>query len=99
MKRTLRQSSLRPSHPGEVIALSISEADLSKTALAAALGISRNSLHLLVTQKQSVTAAMAVRLEAVLGPSAEMWLNMQVTYDLWKARAAIDVSKMRRIAA
>jgi antitoxin HigA-1 len=82
-----------------VVALSISEANMSKTALAAALGISRNSLHLLVTQKQSVTAAMAVRLEAVLGPSAELWLNMQVTHDLWKARAMIDVSTMRRIAA
>lgn len=99
MKRTLRHPSIRPSHPGEAVALSIHEADLSKTDLAAALGISRNSLHLLVTQKQTVTAAMAVRLEAVLGPSAEMWLSMQVAHDLWKARAVIVVSKMRRIAA
>jgi plasmid maintenance system antidote protein VapI len=72
----------------DAIALWIAEADLNKTALAAALGISRNSLYMLVTQKQ-----------AVLGPSAELWLNLQATHDLWRARAAIDVSKMRRIAA
>jgi plasmid maintenance system antidote protein VapI len=29
---------------------------------------------------------MALRLEAALGSSAEMWLAMQVAYDLWQAR-------------
>jgi plasmid maintenance system antidote protein VapI len=29
---------------------------------------------------------MALRLEAALGTSAEMWLAMQVAYDFWHAR-------------
>jgi len=29
---------------------------------------------------------MALRLEGALGTSAEMWLNMQTSHDLWRAR-------------
>jgi plasmid maintenance system antidote protein VapI len=29
---------------------------------------------------------MALRLEAGLGTSAEMWIGMQTAFDLWKAR-------------
>jgi plasmid maintenance system antidote protein VapI len=29
---------------------------------------------------------MALRLEGALGTSAEMWLNMQTSHDLWQAR-------------
>jgi plasmid maintenance system antidote protein VapI len=29
---------------------------------------------------------MALRLEAALGTSADMWLAMQTNYDLWQAR-------------
>jgi antitoxin HigA-1 len=33
-----------------------------------------------------VSAELAIRLAAALGGSAESWLNMQVTYDLWHAQ-------------
>ena len=96
---TKRHPSIRPSHPGEIVADSIAETGVTKVALAAALGVSRNTLHLLVTRQQDVTAEMAVRLEAVVGSSAETWLAIQAAHNLWKARQKVDVSKMRRIAA
>ena len=68
-------------------------------ALARALGISRNTLYKLLEGKQSLTADMAVRLAAVWGGSAEMWLGIQTDYDLFAARAAIDVSAMKRLRA
>jgi addiction module HigA family antidote len=33
-----------------------------------------------------IRAEMALRLEAALGTSAEMWIEMQAGYDLWRAR-------------
>ena len=99
MQSTRRHRSIRPSHPGEVIADGLKEGGISKVELAKALGISRNSLYALVSQKQGVTAEMAVRLEAAFGSTAETWLHMQVAHDLWLARSQVDVTKLRRVAA
>jgi addiction module HigA family antidote len=41
---------------------------------------------------------MALRLEAALGTSAEMWVQMQADHDLWQARRH-GRPKVRRIAA
>ncbi len=41
---------------------------------------------------------MALRLEAALGTSAEMWVEMQAGYDLWQARQRTK-PKVARIAA
>ena len=74
-----------PAHPGEVLreylpdGLGISEA-------AKRLGVTRQALSALVNGRAGVSAAMAVRLEAALGTSAEMWLAMQSAFDLWHER-------------
>ena len=86
MSNSKRHPAVRPSHPAEIIAGAIEDLKISKTAFAAALGISRQTLYDLLDQKQSVSAAMAVRLEATLGSAAEFWMNMQSAHDLWKAR-------------
>ncbi len=92
-----RHADIRPSHPAEVILGAIEELKLSKTAFAAALGISRQTLYDLLDQKQGVTAAMAVRLEAALGSSAEFWLRMQEAHDLWGARKTVKLTGVKRI--
>ena len=35
---------------------------------------------------------MALRLSRVLGRSAESWLSMQDSHDLWQARRRLDLS-------
>jgi addiction module HigA family antidote len=67
----------------------------SKVEIAAALGISRQSLYDILAEKQPVTPAMAVRLGAVLRTSAASWLKMQVAYDLWHAEREIDTSTLQ----
>ena len=47
-----RHRSIRPSHPGEVIADGLHESGISKVDLAAALGVSRNTLYGLINQKR-----------------------------------------------
>ena len=66
-----RYATIRPSHPGEVIADGLHESRISKVDLAAALGVSRNTDYGLLNQKQAVTAEMAVRLEVAFGSTAE----------------------------
>jgi antitoxin HigA-1 len=94
-----RHPDIRPSHPAELIDDSLNEIGMSKAALARALGISRNTLYVLLGQRQAVTASMAVRLEAVLGSTAETWLALQASHDLWRARREVDVSELEKVVA
>ena len=96
--KTKRHPSIAPHHPAETLRVDIVPAlGMTKAAFAEALGISRQTLHDLLTEKQGVSAAMAVRLEAVVGGSAEFWLNLQLAHDLWRARRDVDVSGLTRL--
>jgi addiction module HigA family antidote len=85
-----------PTHPGgflrEIVLPAIRA---SKVQIAAALGISRQSLYDLLAEKQPVTPAMAIRLGIVFDTSSASWLRMQEAYDLWHAEREIDTSKLQ----
>jgi addiction module HigA family antidote len=67
----------------------------SKVEIAAALGISRQSLYDILAERQPVTPSMAVRLGKVFDTSATSWLRMQTAYDLWHAERDVDTSKLQ----
>lgn len=58
----------------------------NKTQLAEALGVTRAALYNVLDEKSAISAAMAVRIERALGISADMLVNMQAAFDLWRAR-------------
>ena len=75
-----------PPHPGEVIKeLCLEPLDLSVTAAAEALGVSRKTLSSIVNGKAGISPEMAVRLSIAFNTSSESWLNQQTQYDLWQA--------------
>ena len=86
-----------PAHPGEVLREYLPE-DLGVAEAAKRLGVTRQALSGLLNGRAGVSAQMALRLEAALGTSAEMWLEMQAGYDLWQARQR-RLPKVTRIAA
>ena len=97
---TKRHTSIDPVHPGEILREDVFPAlGLTKPALASALGISRQTLHELFTLKRGVTPEMALRLEAVVGSNAEMWLALQAERDLWNARRNGKVKGLKRLKA
>lgn len=97
---TRRHPSIDPVHPGEILREDVFPAlGMTKPALAEALGISRQTLHELFTFKRGVTPETALRLEAVLGTSAETWLALQAERDLWAARKAGKVKGLKRLKA
>ena len=97
MRKSLQHPAVEPSHPGEILLLGLDEAGITKVELARALGVSRNTLYKLLDKRQGVSAEMAMRLEAVWGGSAQMWLGIQMDHDLWSAQRMLDTSKLKRI--
>jgi addiction module HigA family antidote len=77
-----------PPHPGEVLRDTVlrKSGGITVTAFAKRLGISRVALSSVVNSKSSLGADLAIRLADALRGSAESWLHMQATYDLWHAQ-------------
>ena len=85
-----------PTHPGAFLReIVLPAVPASKVDIAAALGISRQSLYDILTEKQPVTPGMAVRLGIVFDTSSASWLRMQAAYDLWHAEREIDATKLQ----
>ena len=76
-----------PPHPGAVLQDTVLRADggITVTDFAKRLRVSRVALSRVVNGRAAISAELAIRLAAALGGSAESWLRMQVTYDLWHA--------------
>jgi addiction module HigA family antidote len=78
---------MNPPHPGETLRDDVLPAlGLTVTDAAQALGVTRTALSRVLNGKAGISPEMALRLEAWLGVEhggrAEVWLRMQVTYDL-----------------
>lgn len=97
---TLRHASIEPMHPGRPLRETIIPAlGKPKAEIARALGISRQTLYGILDERQAVTAEMALRLGKLCGNGPELWLNLQRSYDLWKARQTVDVSGIPTLEA
>ena len=89
-----------PTHPGAVLRKDVlPNLGLSVSAFARSLGVSRQTLHAVLAERSGVSAELALRLGALLGNGAQLWLDMQTKYDLWQAETKLnDVLKgMRRL--
>jgi len=72
-----------PPHPGLVLREYLG--DMPVSTAAAHLRTTRVTLSRLLNGKAGISANMALRLAAAFGTSAELWMNMQSQYDLWRA--------------
>ncbi|MEX0734078.1 MAG: HigA family addiction module antitoxin [Steroidobacteraceae bacterium] len=81
-----------PPHPGEFItSVYLEPNDISGRELAAKLRVSPSTLNRILTGASSISPEMALRLSKCLGRSAESWLAMQHSYDLWQAKRRVDL--------
>jgi addiction module HigA family antidote len=87
-----------PAHPGEVIReLCLEPLGLSVTDAARALGVTRKALSEMLNGRAGVSPAMALRLAKAFNTTAERWMAIQQDYDLWQARKAVKLGKVRRL--
>mgnify|MGYP001619754249 CR=1 FL=1 len=89
-----------PPHPGEILGeLWLTPMNLSITAAAAKLKVSRKTLSEIVNGRAAISAEMALRLELAFGKSAASWLGHQAAYDLWQLRDKGPRLGITRLAA
>ena len=87
-----------PMHPGEFITeIYLEEHGISGRELADKLDVAPSTLNRILKGTSGVTPEMALRLSKTLGPSAEMWLQMQQNYDLWHARRKLDLKRVSKL--
>jgi antitoxin HigA-1 len=78
-----KKSGLPPVHPGEILKEDILPSiGLSVTAAARALGVSRQLLHDILSERRPLSAVMCLKLSRLLGGSPEVWMRLQAAYDL-----------------
>jgi addiction module HigA family antidote len=75
-----------PVHPGLLVKECLDDLGLTVAEAAAALHITRQQLHNIVSGRSSITPEMAIRFEKAFGSTADIWLRMQVNYDMAQAR-------------
>ncbi len=87
-----------PPHPGKHVKLDCLEPlGLSITKGAEILGITRLTLSNLVNGKNGISPEMALRLSKAFGGSPEVWLGMQMDYDLAQAEKNAPKLKVTRV--
>lgn len=92
----------RPTHPGEMLREDfIPDYGLTVSGIAAAIGVSRQSVNELLRGRRALSPDMALRLARLFGNTPEFWLNAQRAVDLWDAAAANkrDVSRIKPLNA
>lgn len=88
-----------PPHPSEMLKnIYLPDYNLSITALALKLGISRKHLSNIINCKVPITTEVALKLAKCFGTSAEIWLREQVAYDLWQAKQYVNLDDVDVVA-
>lgn len=88
-----------PPHPGRIVRQECIDAlGISVTQAALILGVQRQTLNNLVNGKAGISPEMAIRLSKAFGSSAEMWLGLQMEYDLGQAEKDADKIKVERVS-
>ena len=81
---------LPPMHPGEVLREEfLVPLKLSAGALARKMDVPRTRIERIAEEKTGVTADTALRLSKALGTTPQLWLNLQIDYDLQMALRAL----------
>ncbi len=90
----------KPTHPGAILRDDVlPELSMSVSAFSRSLGVSRQTLHAVLSERSGISPEMALRLGALLGNGPQLWVDMQTKYDLWQAEAKLHdvLQQMQRI--
>ena len=87
-----------PPHPGFVVRIDCLErCDLTVTACAKVLGVSRQALNNLVNEKSDLSWDMAIRLSKAFGSTPEAWMRIQFQHDATKVEEKAKKIKVKPV--
>lgn len=83
-------------HPGTLLKAEVIEVKgLTTTEVARMLKVSRQAVSNIINEKAAVSPEMALRISTVFGGTPDIWLRLQIKYDLQKAESKINKIKLR----
>ena len=88
-----------PSHPGAVLDDFLPATGKTKVEIATLLGVSRQHLYDILSEKKPVSPQVAARLGKMFGDGAAVWLRLQAAHDAWHAEREVDTSAIPTIRA
>ena len=75
-----------PTHPGEMLLKEFLEPlGVPQSEAAKRIGVPFQRLNAIVRGRRAVSADTALRLEALTGWDAQIWLTLQAKWDVWHA--------------
>lgn len=87
----------QPTHPGEMLLREYLEPlELSQRDLADGIRVPYQRVNELVNGRRGITPATALRLARFLGTTPDLWLNLQLRWDLYHAAVA-EAPALRQI--
>ena len=88
-----------PAHPGKILKeIYLKDYNLTVTAFALKIGVSRNAASELINERSGISADMALKLEKAFKVPAQYWLDLQTQYELWNAKQRINLDNVQVIA-
>lgn len=75
-----------PVHPGRLLGRELEARNISVSQAARDLGVSRQVLSGLINGRSGMTAEMALRVGHYIGSGPDVWIRMQASHDLSRAR-------------
>ena len=91
-----------PTHPGEMLlAEFLTPMGLTQRELADGICVPYQRVNELVNGRRGITPATALRLAKFFGTTADLWMNLQLRWDLYHARVAEarDLQRIKRVQA
>jgi addiction module HigA family antidote len=89
-------------HPGELLREDVMPAlGRTRAEIGRLLGVSRQTLHSILTERAPVTPEMALRLGKLCGNGPDLWLALQARYDLERLSKAksLEIDKIPTLVA
>lgn len=100
MNNEMYNEMYNPPHPGEILkTLYLEPLGLTVTDAAKGLGITRKSLSAIINKRQGISPEMALRLSKAFNTSPDLWIKMQMKFELWKASEKLNLSSIQKFAA
>ena len=72
-------------HPGEFLREELSERGITQSQLAERIRVNPGVINLICNGHRGISPEMAKKLGAALGTTAQLWMNLQTSYDLNRA--------------
>ncbi len=78
-------------HPGDVLQMELEAREIRKSDFALQMQMRPSHFSELLHGKRNISAAVAIKLENLLGISAEFWMRVQTAYDIQMERQKLQL--------